>query len=454
MSGSTVLIVDDEQSLARSAKAFLADHGYEAEVAGTGERALELLATLQPDVVFADVRLPGMSGLDLLKRIRAFDPVIPVIMVTAYGSIEGAVEAVKLGAFDYVKKPVDLEELKLLADRARETRQLKQELSYYRRRATTDVGFEGLVGESQAVRGVLERARQIAALDEMPPVLLTGETGTGKGLLARAIHVAGPRAIKPFIEVNCTALPATLMEAELFGHERGAFTDAKESKPGLVEAAEGGFLFLDEIGDVDLAVQGKLLRAIEERAVRRVGSVRERKIDVRIIAATNRDLERAVDQERFRKDLYFRLAVIVLDVPPLRDRGEDALLLTEHFLRAFNAKYGKVVRDLSPAARDLLLSYPWPGNVRELSHVIERAVLWSRGPTLDVEHLSLTRPVGGTDHGDAPKPVDAATLPQWERTMIEQALREAGGNQTKAAQRLGISRDTLRYRLKKFGLQS
>jgi len=452
VSGSTVLIVDDEQSLARSAKAFLADHGYEAEVAGTGEQALDLLAALQPDVVFADVRLPGMSGLDLLKRIHAFDPVIPVVMLTAYGSIEGAVEAVKLGAFDYVKKPVDLEELKLLADRARETRLLKEELSYYRRRATTDVGFDGLVGESRAVQAVLERARQVAALDETPPVLLTGETGTGKGLLARAIHAAGPRATKPFIEVNCTALPATLMEAELFGHERGAFTDAKESKPGLVEAAEGGFLFLDEIGDVDLAVQGKLLRVIEERAVRRVGSVRERKVDVRIMAATNRDLERAVGEERFRKDLYFRLAVIVLEVPPLRERGEDALLLTEHFLREFNAKYGKVVRDLSAAARDLLLSYPWPGNVRELSHVIERAVLWSRGPTLDVEHLSLTRPVAASDHGDAAKPVDPATLPQWERTLIEQALRDAGGNQTKAAQRLGISRDTLRYRLKKFGL--
>jgi len=452
VSGSTVLIVDDEQSLARSAKAFLADHGYEAEVAGTGEQALELLAALQPDVVFADVRLPGMSGLDLLKRIRAFDPVIPVIMLTAYGSIAGAVEAVKLGAFDYVKKPVDLEELKLLADRARETRLLKEELSYYRRRATTDVGFEGLVGESRAVQAVLERARQIAALDETPPVLLTGETGTGKGLLAHAIHAAGPRAAKPFIEVNCTALPATLMEAELFGHERGAFTDAKESKPGLVEAAEGGFLFLDEIGDVDLAVQGKLLRAIEERAVRRVGSVRERKVDIRIIAATNRDLERAVGEERFRKDLYFRLAVIVLEVPPLRERGEDVLLLTAHFLHAFNAKYGKVVRDLSVAARDLLLSYPWPGNVRELSHVIERAVLWSRGATLDVEHLSLTRPVAASDHGDAAPPVDTATLPQREKTIIEQALRDAGGNQTKAAQRLGISRDTLRYRLKKFGL--
>ena len=468
MSGSTVLIVDDEHTLARSAKAFLADHGYEAEVASTGEKALELLPSLQPDVVFADVRLPGMSGLDLLKRIREFDPVIPVIMLTAYGSIEGAVEAVKLGAFDYVKKPVDLEELRLLADRARENRLLKQELSYYRRRATRDVGFEGMLGDSPAIRAVLERARQIAALDEIPPVLLTGETGTGKGLLARALHASGARSMKPFIEINCTALPATLMEAELFGYERGAFTDAKESKPGLVEAGEGGFLFLDEIGDVDLSVQGKLLRAIEERAVRRVGSVRERKIDVRIIAATNRDLEREVRQERFRKDLYFRLAVIVLDVPPLRERSTDVLLLSEHFLRVFNAKYGKAVRDISAPARDLMRSYPWPGNVRELSHVIERAVLWSRGPTLDVEHLALTRPVDGAPPPRAHPDADAGTagpgagalppagvdLGQWEKSIIEQALREAGGNQTKAAQRLGISRDTLRYRLKKFGLQS
>ena len=462
MSGSTVLIVDDEQTLARSAKAFLADHGYEAEVAASGEKALELLERLQPDVVFADVRLPGMSGIDLLKRIREFDPVLPVIMLTAYGSIEGAVEAVKLGAFDYVKKPVDLEELKLLADRARENRLLKQELSYYRQRATRDVGFEGMVGESPPLRAVLERARQIAALDETPPVLVTGETGTGKGLLARAIHAGGPRAPKPFIEINCTALPATLMEAELFGYERGAFTDAKESKPGLVEAAEGGFVFLDEIGDVDLSVQGKLLRAIEERAVRRVGSVRERRIDVRIIAATNRDLEREVRQERFRKDLYFRLAVIVLHVPALRERGEDVLLLGEHYLRLLSAKYGRGVREFTAPARELLLAYPWPGNVRELSHVIERAVLWSRGPTLDVEHLSLTSPVDGdlgdaagdpgTDAGRASLPPHGVDLARWEKSLIEQALREAGGNQTRAAQRLGISRDTLRYRLKKFGL--
>jgi two-component system response regulator AtoC len=460
VSGS-ILIVDDEQTLARSAKAFLADHGYEAEVATTGEQALELLESLQPDVVFADVRLPGMSGLDLLKRIREFDPVMPVVVLTAYGSIEGAVEAMKLGAFDYVKKPVDLEELKLLADRAREDRLLKQELSYYRRRATRDVGFEGMVGQSPAIRAVLERARQIAALDETPPVLLTGETGTGKGLVARAIHASGPRAAKPFIEVNCTALPATLMEAELFGYERGAFTDAKESKTGLVEAGEGGFLFLDEIGDVDLAVQGKLLRAIEERAVRRVGSVRERKIDVRIIAATNRDLEREARQERFRKDLYFRLAVIVLEIPPLRERGEDVLLLSDHYLRVFNARYGKVVREISAPARDLMRAYPWPGNVRELSHVIERAVLWSRGPTLDIEHLALTSPADGAPQTrSAPEAESGAALPpsgvdltQWEKSIIEQAMRETGGNQTKAAQRLGISRDTLRYRLKKFGLQ-
>jgi len=465
MSGSTVLIVDDEQSLARSAKAFLADHGYEAEVAHTGEQALDLLRTLQPDVVFADVRLPGMSGLDLLQRIREFDPVIPVIMLTAYGSIAGAVEAVKLGAFDYVKKPVDLEELGLLADRAREHGLLKRELSYYRRRATRDIGLTGMVGASRAIRTVLERARQVAALEETPPVLLTGETGTGKGLLAHAIHAAGARATQPFIEVNCTALPATLMEAELFGYERGAFTDAKQSKPGLVEAAEGGFLFLDEIGDVDLAVQGKLLRAIEERAIRRVGSVRERRVDVRIMAATNRDLEREVGRERFRKDLYFRLAVIVLHVPPLRQRGEDVLLLAEHFLQLFNAKYGKAARDINPAARQLLLAYPWPGNVRELSHVIERAVLWSQGPTLDVEHLALASPVGAValppesvaERDDAPQPdtlpPQGVDLAQWERSIIERALTEARGNQTRAARRLGISRDTLRYRLKKFGLQ-
>jgi DNA-binding NtrC family response regulator len=477
MSGGSVLIVDDERTLARAMKAFLGESGYEAETAPDAEQALVALERLRPDVVFTDVRLPGMHGIDLLRRVREFDPSIAVIVMTAYGSIEQAVEAVKLGAFDYVKKPVDLEELKLLADRARENSVLRQELSYYRRRAAgEDQAFAGIIGNSPAMRAVMDRARQIAALDETPPVLLTGETGTGKGLVARTIHASGPRASKPFIDVNCTALPATLMEAELFGYERGAFTDAKESKLGLFEAAEGGFLFLDEVGDIELALQGKLLRAIEDRVVRRVGGVRDRKVDVRILAATNRDLELESGRDRFRKDLYFRLAVILIRLPPLRDRGEDVLLLAETFLQRFRAKYGKTVKRFEPAARERLLAYPWPGNVRELSHVIERAVLWSIGPELDVEHLSLTSPGEGASGREASAsgpdsaaiiaeaPAEAgAPLPglpppgidlaRWERTMIEQALREAGGNQTRAAQRLGISRDTLRYRLKKFGLQ-
>jgi two-component system response regulator AtoC len=470
--GSTDMIVDDERTLARAVKAFLAEAGYEAEVAGDGEQALELLPRLRPDVVFADVRLPGMSGIELLRRIREFDPSIPVIIMTAYGTIEGAVEAVKLGAFDYMKKPVDLEELRLLADRAREHALLKQELSYYRRRAASEVPFAGLLGNSTAMRALMDQVRQIAALDETPPVLISGETGTGKGLVARTLHTSGPRAGKPFIEVNCTALPASLMESELFGYERGAFTDAKESKIGLFEAAEGGFLFLDEVGDLELSLQGKLLRAIEERTVRRVGGIRDRRIDVRILAATNRDLEREVQRNQFRGDLYFRLAVILLHLPPLRERGEDILLLAEHFLQRFSAKYGKDVRRINARARDVLLSYPWPGNVRELSHVIERAVLWSRDSTLDVDHLSLTAPrrtemdgdharqqvEQGVNAADGPiaseLPPPGVDLGRWERSMIERAMQEAGGNQTKAAQRLGISRDTLRYRLKKFGLHS
>jgi two-component system, NtrC family, response regulator AtoC len=445
MNGSTVLIVDDERTLARSIKVFLTDIGYQAETAGSAEQALEMMEKLRPDVMFVDVRLPGMTGLELLPKIREFDPNIPVIIMTAYGTIAGAVDAVKNGAYDYLKKPVDLDELKLLADRARETVRLKQELSYYRARTARELPFAGIVGESPAMRAVLDRAARISTLDDMPPVLITGETGTGKGLVARSLHASGPRAAKPFIEVNCTALPASLMESELFGHERGAFTDAKESKIGLFEAAEGGFLFLDEIGDVELSLQGKLLRAIEERMVRRVGGVRDRKVDARILAATNRDLERDSQEGRFRKDLYFRLAVILLRLPPLRERGDDVLLLADDFMRRYSAKYGREVDTLDSAARDLLLSYSWPGNVRELSHVIERAVLWSRGRVLEADQLALSNP--------PPPPDGDESLPHRERSMIEQALREADGNQTQAAKKLGISRDTLRYRLKKFGIQ-
>ncbi len=461
MNPFTVLIVDDERTLARSIKLFLSEQGYEAEVAENADKALELLDRLRPDLVFLDVCLPGMTGIDLLKRIREFDRNIAVIIMTAYGSIEGAVEAVKLGAFDYIKKPVDLDELKLMADRARETSRMRQELSYYRQREVRGLPIKGIIGKCETIREVMARVQQIAALEETPPILITGETGTGKGLVARTLHGQGRRASRPFIEVNCTALPGTLMEAELFGYERGAFTDAKESKMGLFEAADGGFLFLDEVGDIELSLQGKLLRAIEEGMIRRVGGLRDRRVDVNIVAATHRDLEDEVQAGRFRKDLYYRLAVITIDLPPLRERGEDILILANHYLEKFNAKYAKAVRRIDDKAARILLEYPWPGNVRELSHVIERAVLWSQGEHLGEEQLALATPPQATTSTSQPPsiapvqgalPPEGIALTEWERSLIEQALKECAGNQTKAAKRLGISRDTLRYRLKKYGI--
>ncbi len=464
MNPFTILIVDDERTLARSIKLFLAEQGYETEVAENADKALDLLDRLRPDLVFLDVCLPGMSGIDLLKRIKEFDRNIAVIMMTAYGSIEGAVEAVKLGAFDYIKKPVDLDELKLMADRARETSRLRQELSYYRQREVRGLPIKGIIGKCEAIREIIDRVQQIAALEETPPILITGETGTGKGLVARTLHSQSRRVSRPFIEVNCTALPGTLMEAELFGYERGAFTDAKESKMGLFEAADGGFLFLDEVGDIELSLQGKLLRAIEEGMIRRVGGLRDRRVDVNIVTATHRDLESEVTAGRFRKDLYYRLAVITIDLPPLRERGEDILILASHFLDKFNAKYSKAVQGLDDRAARILLAYPWPGNVRELSHVIERAVLWSQGERLAEEQLALATSAQSAQARPSSSPPPAgliqAALPpegidlvEWERALIEQALKESRGNQTKAAKRLGLSRDTLRYRQKKFGLR-
>ncbi|MFQ5658076.1 MAG: sigma-54-dependent transcriptional regulator, partial [Candidatus Methylomirabilales bacterium] len=350
MAHFTVLIVDDEKTLARSIKLFLREQGYEAEVAEDGEAALRLLSEMHPDLVFLDVRLPKVSGIELLKKIREFDPRIYVVMMTAYGSIEGAVEAMKLGALDYLKKPVDLEELKILLDRAHGDLRLRQELSYYRDREVRSFSSDSFIGKCEAMRHVFEQMQQVASLEGAPTVLITGETGTGKGLVAKALHVGSPRSLGPFIEIDCTALPPTLVESELFGHEKGAFTDARESKMGLFEAAEGGTLFLDEVGDLELPLQGKLLRTIEERKVRRVGSVKDRTVDVRIIAATNKDLEAEVQSGTLRKELFFRLAVVTIHLPPLRERGEDILLLARFFLEGLGTKYAKPGRRLSDAA--------------------------------------------------------------------------------------------------------
>ncbi len=447
-----VLIVDDEKTLARSIKLFLEEQGHEAEVANDGQRALQLLEQLRPDLVFLDLRLPGLSGMEILKAIRAHDPAVVTVVMTAYGTIEGAVEAMKLGSFDYVTKPIDLDELRLILERAQEDRRLRQEVRYYRDRDTRDTEI-ALVGDCPPMRRVLREMERLAALDDAPAVLLTGETGTGKSRVARALHARGRRARGPFIEVDCTSLPSSLVETELFGYEKGSFTDARESRIGLIEAAEGGTCFLDEVGDLELALQGKLLRAIDERTVRRVGSVRDRKVDTWIIGATNKDLAHMLAAGSFRKDLYYRLAVVTIHLPPLRERKEDLGRLAEYFMKRFRAKYGKPVMHLGPAARAHLEAYEWPGNLRELGHLIERAVLASppNATDLDLEALGMLPRGPSAPTGEATGP-DSSTLrlPDMEKAMIERALSEAKGNQSQAARLLGISRDTLRYRMGKF----
>ena len=458
MARFTVLIVDDEKTLARSIKLFLIEQGYEAEVAEDADAALALLEKLHPDLVFLDLRLPRMSGLELLKKIRQYDPYIQVVMLTAYGTIEGAVEAMKLGALDYLKKPVDLDELKILVERAQESSRLRQEVQYYREKETRDFELEGLIGRCPAMQQTFEQIKYLASLEEeAPTVLLTGETGTGKSLVARALHMQSRRARQPFIEIDCTSLPPTLIETELFGYEKGSFTDARESKVGLIEAAEGGTVFLDEVGDLELSLQGKLLRVIEERIVRRIGSVRDRKVDARLLAATNKDLVAAMGAGRFRKDLYYRMAVLTIHLPPIRERGEDIPLLAEFFLTRFSTKYGKRLR-LGEPVMAALRRYDWPGNVRELKHVMERAVLAFTGASGEIADIPLgpaTRagaaPAAAEALGPAREvPAEGISLAEWERSMIERALREAGGNQAKAARLLGVSRDTLRYRMAKF----
>jgi len=462
----TILVIEDERMLARSIQKFLAGYGYETLIAEDGEVGLDLAREIRPDLVFLDVRLPKIEGMELLKKIKELDPSISVIMITAYGSIEGAVEAMKLGAYDYIKKPVDLDELRILADRVQETSRLKQELIYYRDRASKRFGFKDIIGQCEEMQRVFKRVQQITELDagkggEALTVLITGETGTGKELVAKAIHYASRRAQGPFIEINCTAIPVNLLEAELFGYEKGAFTDAKTSKMGLFEAADQGTLFLDEIGDLDQNLQGKLLKAIEEKVVRRLGGLRDRHIDVRIIAATHRDLDKALKEGSFRRDLYYRLNVLTIDLPPLRKRGEDVLLLAEYFLKKFSAQYHRQVKKLTERTRKVLLTYPWPGNVRELSHVLERAVLLGDEEEIQPEHLglgsfsqvkALAAQVNSEGELIINFPPEGIVLEHLEKQIIQQALKHTNWNRAQAAKLLGLTRDTLRYRMEKFGI--
>ncbi len=464
-----VLVIEDEEVLAKNMCSFLERHGFDVRLAASAEDGFIQLEDFHPDAVVLDFNLPGLNGLEALRRMQAMKLTMPVIMVTGHGSIEMAVDAMKAGAFDFLTKPVSLNQLRARVERALDDTRVDSTLQYYQSRESQGSALEGLLGESPAMRGLKQTIEQLLAAEaqmreaEPPAVLVLGETGTGKEVVARALHFNGSRRAKPFVELNCAALPAQLLESELFGHERGAFTDARERKLGLVETAEGGTLFLDEVGDMDLAIQAKLLKLLEEKTVRRLGNVREQRVNVRIIAATHRPLDQLVREGRFRADLYYRLCVVQLMLPPLREREDDVVLLARHFLRTHAARYGKPVPVLSPRAHAALLAHPWPGNVRELRNVLEQAVLLGNGPSIELPQLAMPTPsqpgdlTGGSGYVPSmPAPLGGpeTTLHEVERRTLSKALERNGWNVTRAARELGISRDTLRYRMEKHGLNA
>ncbi len=461
-----ILVIEDEAVLARNIAVYLERGGYEVRIAESAEAGLALMEEFRPDAVVLDFNLPGRDGMQALTHIRALDASVRVVMITGHGNVELAVQAMKAGAFDFISKPVVLSKLKLVIERAFGETRRETTLAYYQKRDAENAAEGGLLGESPPMRALKQKLQQLLRAESQmrdgdpPAVLVLGETGSGKEVVARALHYNGPRRDKPFVELNCAALPAHLLESELFGHERGAFTDARERKLGLVETAEGGSLFLDEIGDMDLGLQSKLLKLLEEKTVRRIGSLREQKVNVRIVAATHRPLEQLVEERSFRADLYYRLRVVQLQLPPLRERGADILLLTQHFLQHHAQRYGTLTPALGAGAAEALVQHRWPGNVRELRNVLEQAVLLHPGATIEAEHLSLSRlgkagagPVAAPASGAAqPPPAHEDTLPEVERRALLQALESHAWNVSRAARALGISRDTLRYRIEKFNL--
>lgn len=453
---ASILIIDDEAILAKNAARFLEKGGHGVMTAGTGREGLRIFSEFRPDAVVLDYRLPDMDGLGVIAGIRAEDAQVPIIMITGHGSIELAVEAMKAGANDLLTKPVALGELRQRIGQLTQRQRESSRLQYYEAREREGSQLDAILGDSPAVAELRSRIGRIAGVegvDTLPPVLIIGETGTGKELVARACHFCSPRRDKPFVEVNCAAIPPNLLESELFGHERGAFTDARERKLGLLEAADGGTLFLDEIGEMDRGLQAKLLKVLEDGRLRRLGSVHERQVNVRIVAATNQDLEKHIQQGLFRADLYFRLRVLQIHVPTLRQRDGDVLILTRHFLADFARRYRKGPLHLSAAAERLLLAHDWPGNVRELRNLMEQAVLLAVGEQITPDDLPLARPRHeSAAPGSLPPDDGGSALDRIERDVLVQALSEAQGNVSQAARRLGISRDTLRYRMEKHSL--
>ena len=466
MSNNSILIIDDDTLLADNIRLYLERYQWETHVAYTAEDGISRLEQLRPDVLLTDYMLPSKNGLDVIKEAKMIDPALKIVMMTGEGDINIAVEAMKAGACDYVAKPVSLAELKVVLDNIIGQVQVEKTMSVMTRRQASGASLDSIIGDSAPMLAMKAKVRQVLEVEKqikdssLPAILINGETGTGKELLARALHFDGMRKNKPFIEINCASLPANLLESELFGHEKGAFTDAKERRIGLVEAAEGGTLFLDEIGEVDLSIQAKLLKLLEEKTVRRIGSVRERKVDIRIISATNQDLEKMVKEGRFRSDLFFRLRVITLAPPPLRTLGNDVLKLAEFFLQTHAKHYGKKNLRFTPAAEDLMLSYGWPGNVREMRNMLEQCVLLTQGQEIDADELTICPSLqndGWTGVNRAERRQSALAKPvskvtEDEQAILQRALEKTDWNVSKTAKLLGLSRDMLRYRIEKFSL--
>jgi two-component system response regulator AtoC len=448
-----ILIVDDEPGLRQTLSRILGAEGYANVTAADGEEALAILAAEPVDIVLCDLRMPRMGGLEFLDRFQAQGAHALVIAMSAYGDADQAIAAMQRGAYDYIQKPFRAEELILCVRKAAEREKLRAKVEQLEDELSTIRGSR-IVGHSEALRTALDLARKVAR--HPSTVLLTGESGTGKELIARLIHRASPRAAEPFVAVNCGAIPEPLLESELFGHAKGAFTGAITDKAGLFEEANGGTLFLDEIGELPLALQVKLLRALQEGEVRRVGANTARRVDVRVIAATNRDLAADVASGRFRGDLYYRVNVVTIKLPALRERREDIPDLALHFLRQTNARLGLSVELIAPAAMRLLMEYPWPGNVRELENVIERALVLTAGPTIEPEHLAdlvaVPRPgAPETPPADGDLSVKRRTE-ELERTLIRRALERTRGNRTRAAQLLELSHRALLYKIREYGL--
>jgi DNA-binding NtrC family response regulator len=451
-----VLIVDDEKLIRWSLSQKIQGWNFDVAEAENGEKALLAAEEESPDLIVLDVKLPDGKGTDLLKEIKKKNPEIPVIMMTAYGVIDDAVIAMRRGAYDFITKPIDDSKLKNAIQNALETASLKKEVAYYREREKKQFDPSQFVVQSKPMKQIFAMVKKIAE-SEASIILLQGESGTGKDLLAQTIHHLSRRDQSAYLAINCSAIPENLLESELFGYEKGAFTDAKQRKKGLVELAEGGTLFLDEISTLNLHLQAKLLRFLETHTFKRVGGLKDIHVDIRVIAATNQDLEEACEEGKFRKDLYYRLNVCPVFIPPLRERKCDIIPLTQQFISHYNSKFRKDIKNLAAEVEKLFMEYDWPGNVRELKNAVERAMIFEEESQITTKNLPipLTKSPAESSHRITDKlALSGLSLEEMEKELLKEALNKAGGNQSQAAKLLKITRDTLRYKIKKYGLNS